>query len=824
MSRDEFRKFYSSWGPSPQRQRTGKGNSTASSSSQKARSSSRPIPPTLDSYILDGKGFGAYDYDPAEFYAGEDSGADIPPGVDADMVESTSTRPPVRDEFDTGGRTNDQLYDNSQTRIKTYPAATSSIDKPDDVKPKSTKIEKQAAKTGASDAAGSLSSVSKDSETESSDVDEAPFKSVFDLLSEPVGETSFDDDTPTSFGFPYSAPVTRGFGNADLDPRTSRSDGVEAQDVDRFGAASLEFDRGPAKNEQPESKANQTMPETSLAQQYQGPEYQTTIDQEVDFSTAANTVYTDEDSRHRSFSQDQVPPPWQEREEPSSQFQYRTSDGSDLAADLEAAKGELDTLVSQIYQQNNDKEFNVNSPKQVSNVLHGAPGESTTKDTLEAMASAGNRMADLILQHRTVKSDIRRIQRRLDTQDVRVSSASTIARSGNVTITNTTSNENVTISKLTEEEADPLLLVDASAYIFRAYYSMPPIHRSDGMPTGAVLGFCNMLNRLILKRLIDGEQPRLVLVFDAKGKNFRHDIYSEYKAHRPEAPIDLIPQFGLIRQAAKAYGIPQVEAPNYEADDVIATMATLAALGNGQEDDSGTLDVNILSGDKDLMQLVTDKDAVPSIHMIDPMTMARVTYDQVVEKWGVGPHCLGDLLALAGDSADNVPGVPGIGPKIAAALIDEFGNLDNLLDNLDDVKQNARRGKLQANVDQARLSRVLVELDRHVPLSAMKTSDGQPLLGTKRPQPVDGLPPPNATDASDMPVDSFEMMGDLRMQPLNPDRILAFYDQMGFKDLQRRFKNQINPPNKAKRRRPSWPPRREKAEVPKPEDYADVPF
>jgi len=128
-------------------------------------------------------------------------------------------------------------------------------------------------------------------------------------------------------------------------------------------------------------------------------------------------------------------------------------------------------------------------------------------------------------------------------------------------------------------------------------YAYPPLHRSDGTPIGAVLGFCNMLNRLVLNNMMKGEQPRIALVFDAKGKTFRHDIYEEYKANRPPAPVDLVPQFGLIREVAKAYGIPQIEAPNFEADDVIATLATMA-LKEG-------LDANVLSGDKDLMQLVT---------------------------------------------------------------------------------------------------------------------------------------------------------------------------------------------------------------------------
>ena len=265
---------------------------------------------------------------------------------------------------------------------------------------------------------------------------------------------------------------------------------------------------------------------------------------------------------------------------------------------------------------------------------------------------------------------------------------------------------------------EPLVLIDASAYIFRAYYSMPPIHRFDGEPTGATLGFCNMLNRLVLTPSILGSStttshlpPRIVLVFDSKdGTNFRKKMYPEYKANRKSCPIDLIPQFDFVREAADAYGILQLEAPGFEADDVIATIATKAL-------EEGCF-VNILSGDKDLMQLVTqdkkrkeedmmeekgaEKDNFiyqPCIQMIDPMAMIRVDYNGVIDKWGVEPERLGDVLALAGDSADNIPGVPGIGPKIAATLIQDYGSLDSLFENVDNVKQKGRREKLKDNVE-----------------------------------------------------------------------------------------------------------------------------
>jgi DNA polymerase-1 len=296
---------------------------------------------------------------------------------------------------------------------------------------------------------------------------------------------------------------------------------------------------------------------------------------------------------------------------------------------------ELEKLQSKIFERNHGVEFNINSHAKVSRILFGPRGGSTEKAVLEAKAAGGDRMASLILEYRSVKQQISRLKRKRENvrDGSQVSSPSAVARADNKQ----------------DYSADPLMLVDASSYIFRAYYSMPPIHRAvDGMPTGAVLGFCNMLNKLALNKMLQGETPRLVLVFDAKGKTFRHELYREYKSHRPEAPVDLIPQFALVRHAARAYGICQIEAPTFEADDVIATLSRMAR-------DEG-VDVNIFSGDKDLMQLVSDRGAVPGVQMIDPATMSRYTYDTVMEKWGVPPSQLGDVLALAGDAADNVPG------------------------------------------------------------------------------------------------------------------------------------------------------------------------
>ncbi|GKZ01345.1 hypothetical protein MPSEU_001085500 [Mayamaea pseudoterrestris] len=444
---------------------------------------------------------------------------------------------------------------------------------------------------------------------------------------------------------------------------------------------------------------------------------------------------------------------------------------------------DLQKLVEQIYLENGGTEFNINSSKQVSVVLFGSMGGSTEKDVLEAKAAAGHTMSDLVLKYRALKRDISRLKTKKELTDkgLRVKSASKVVRD---------SPSQQEGSKPIEQSTDPLILIDASAYIFRAYYSMPPIHRGDGMPTGAVLGFCNMLNRLALNDLLSGNTPRLVLVFDAAGKSFRSDIYPAYKGNRPDAPVDLIPQFSFVRQAATAYGIARIEADTFEADDVIATLACRA-----QEQG---IDVNIFSGDKDLMQLVTDKHVQPSIHMIDPATMARVTHDEVVEKWGLPPWQLGDLLALAGDSADNIPGVPGIGPKIAAQLIQEYGTLENLYENVDQVKQKARRAKLENFQHQAFLSRRLVELDRNVPFQRMKSQR-----------------------------DGFTDVADLRMEPMDPDRIISFYTAMGFNDIKRRFQNSLNRGNcQAMQQRPvsksKW--RRPKASIPTPDEYDGVPF
>ena len=310
--------------------------------------------------------------------------------------------------------------------------------------------------------------------------------------------------------------------------------------------------------------------------------------------------------------------------------------------------------------------------------------------------------------------------------------------------------------------------------------------------------------------------------------------------------MDLIPQFGLIRRAAEAYGIAQVQAYTYEADDVIATLATMA-LDSELQDDT----VIILSSDKDLMQLVTrpptdaktvsvddPTNTLPLsstlVQMMDPMTMTLVDHDAVIEKWGVNASQVGDVLALAGDSADNIPGVPGIGPKTAATLISSFGSLDEIYKNLDQIPQAGRRTKLELNEEIARLSRRLVELERNVPLGQIVFAEND--------EPV-------------APSGTLSLMDDLRLKPIDPKRILDFYDEMGFDTIKRRLQQRLKQREQRLQRRSqkqgqqwqkethivsdtegyksdnsneSSQPRKKfkprETRIPRPEDYKDVPF
>ena len=254
------------------------------------------------------------------------------------------------------------------------------------------------------------------------------------------------------------------------------------------------------------------------------------------------------------------------------------------------------------------------------------------------------------------------------------------------------------------KKSDHLYLVDGSGYIFRAFHALPPLTRkSDKLPVGAVAGFCNMLVRLMDDMAAEESPTHLAVIFDASGKTFRNDIFPDYKANRDAPPEDLIQQFPLVREAVKAFGIPSIELQGYEADDLIAAY-THAATQSGAR-------VSIVSSDKDLMQLVTDR-----VNMIDTMKDRKIGPAEVLEKFEVGPERVIDVQSLAGDSVDNVPGVPGIGIKTAALLINEYGDLETLLERAGEIKQNKRRENLIEFAEQARISRELVTLRTDTPL------------------------------------------------------------------------------------------------------------
>ncbi len=271
-------------------------------------------------------------------------------------------------------------------------------------------------------------------------------------------------------------------------------------------------------------------------------------------------------------------------------------------------------------------------------------------------------------------------------------------------------------------------LIDGSGFIFRAYHAMPKLTRPDKTPVGAVLGFCNM----ILKLVGETDADHVAVVFDVARTTFRNRLYKDYKAHRPEPPDDLVPQFGLVREAVDAFNVCRIERPDYEADDLIATYADAAVCEGAR--------VTIVSSDKDLMQLVSDK-----VELYDAMRDRPIRAPEVAEKFGVGPDKVIDVLALWGDSSDNVPGVPGIGAKTAAELINQYGDLETLLKRAGEIKQPKRREALTEHADDARLSKKLVTLDHAVP-----------------------LPCP---------------LSDLAVRPLDPAKLTAFLEAQGFRAL-----------------------------------------
>ena len=254
------------------------------------------------------------------------------------------------------------------------------------------------------------------------------------------------------------------------------------------------------------------------------------------------------------------------------------------------------------------------------------------------------------------------------------------------------------------KKGDHLFLVDGSGYIFRAYHALPPINRkSDGLQLNAVFGFCNMLWKLLRDMKPEDRPTHLGVVFDLSEQTFRTEMYPDYKAHRPDPPDDLRPQFPLIRDAVMAFDLPCLEQSGFEADDLIATYVREACEAGATS--------TIVSSDKDLMQLVNDR-----VIMFDTMKDKKIGRAEVIEKFGVPPEKVIEVQALIGDSTDNVPGVPGIGVKTAAQLIGEYGDLETLLARAGEIKQDKRRQTLIDNADKARLSKKLVTLDDKVKL------------------------------------------------------------------------------------------------------------
>src|SRR5579862_840021 len=247
-----------------------------------------------------------------------------------------------------------------------------------------------------------------------------------------------------------------------------------------------------------------------------------------------------------------------------------------------------------------------------------------------------------------------------------------------------------------------LYLVDGSGYLFRAFHALPPMNRPDGTPINAVYGFCRMLVADLLDK---PEVDHVAMILDSSEVTFRNEIYDKYKANRPPPPEDLIPQFPLIREAAKAFNVTVCELDGFEADDLIATYARLALEAGGT--------CTIVSSDKDLMQLVR-----PGVEMMDPIKKIKLGPEAVMEKFGVTPDKVVDVQALAGDSTDNVPGAPGIGVKTAAQLINEYGDLETLLKRAGEIKQPKRRESLEQNAELIRISRKLVSLRDDVPAPA----------------------------------------------------------------------------------------------------------
>ena len=245
-----------------------------------------------------------------------------------------------------------------------------------------------------------------------------------------------------------------------------------------------------------------------------------------------------------------------------------------------------------------------------------------------------------------------------------------------------------------------LYLIDGTSYIYRAFFALPPLSNARGLPTNAAYGFTNMLLKILRERAPD----HIAVVFDAGGETERHREFEAYKAERPPVPDALAPQIPYIYRIVEAYQVPTLMEEGYEADDIIATVATGAAREG--------FTVTIVSGDKDLFQLVN-----PAIEVYDPMRDKTYRVQEIQERYGVPPEALTELMSLMGDAVDNIPGVPGVGEKTASALLQEFGTLENLLHSLDRVKRPKLRQALKENVGQIRMNRTLVTLRTGLPLS-----------------------------------------------------------------------------------------------------------
>ena len=282
-----------------------------------------------------------------------------------------------------------------------------------------------------------------------------------------------------------------------------------------------------------------------------------------------------------------------------------------------------------------------------------------------------------------------------------------------------------------------LILIDGSAYIFRAYYALPPMSRRDGTPVNAVFGFTNMLVKLIE----DYREEKLIVIFDAARNNFRNKIYKNYKANRGETPEDLIPQFNLIKNCVKAFNIPQLEIEGFEADDIIASYSCKATNLN--------IPSLIVSSDKDLMQLVNDK-----VQMLDPMKNKKIGVNEVIDKFGVEPDKVIQIQALTGDKVDNIPGALGIGPKTALELIKEYGDIEGLIKHVDKIKQEKRKNIIKDSIEDIRISLQLVRLDKEM----------------------------------DLPIDINDIKPFIEIQN-NKNSINNFLQEQGFRAIQQRLEN-----------------------------------